>query len=35
MLYLPLGTAEELREQIVEVAIERAFLAEPLPSDAA
>ena len=35
MLYLPLGTAEELREQIVEVALERAFLAEPLPTDAA
>ena len=32
--YLPLGTAEELREQIVEVAIDRAFLAEPLPADA-
>jgi ATP-dependent helicase HrpA len=35
MAYLPLGTAEELREQIVEVALDRAFLAEPLPSDAA
>jgi len=33
--YMPLGTAEELREQIVDVAIERAFLVEPLPADAA
>jgi ATP-dependent helicase HrpA len=31
--YMPLGTAEELREQIVEVALERAFLQEPLPAD--
>jgi ATP-dependent helicase HrpA len=35
MAYLPLGTADELREQIVEVALDRAFLAEPLPVDAA
>jgi ATP-dependent helicase HrpA len=33
--YLPLGTADELRAQIVEVALDRAFLAEPLPTDAA
>ena len=33
--YLPLGSAEELREQIVSVALDRAFLAEPLPTDAA
>jgi ATP-dependent helicase HrpA len=33
--YLPLGTVEELRAQIVEVALDRAFLAEPLPADAA
>jgi ATP-dependent helicase HrpA len=33
--YLSLGTAEELREQIVELALDRAFLAEPLPTDAA
>ncbi len=33
--YMPLGTPEELREQIVELALERAFLAEPLPTDAA
>ena len=32
--YMPLGTPEELREQIVELALERAFLAEPLPTDA-
>ena len=33
--FMPLGTLEELREQIIEVALERAFLLEPLPSDAA
>ncbi len=33
--YLSLGTLEELREQIIEVALDRAFLAEPLPIDAA
>jgi len=33
--YMPLGTAEELREQIVELALERAFLGDPLPTDAA
>ncbi|MBC7938429.1 MAG: DUF3418 domain-containing protein, partial [Chitinophagaceae bacterium] len=31
--YLPLGTLEELREQIVEVALDRAFGADPLPTD--
>ena len=31
--YMALGTLEELREQIVEVALDRAFLAEPLPQD--
>ena len=35
MAFLPLGTADELRAQIVEVALDRAFLAEPLPHDAA
>jgi ATP-dependent helicase HrpA len=29
------GGADELRDQIVEVALDRAFLAEPLPTDAA
>lgn len=33
--YMPLGTAEELRAQIVDLAIDRAFLADPLPADAA
>jgi ATP-dependent helicase HrpA len=33
--YMPLGSTEELREQIVAVALDRAFLAEPLPADAA
>jgi len=33
--YMPLGTLEELREQILEVALERAFLLEPLPAQAA
>jgi ATP-dependent helicase HrpA len=32
--YMPLGSAEELRQQILDLAIDRAFLAEPLPSDA-
>jgi ATP-dependent helicase HrpA len=30
--YMPLGTQEELREQIIEVALERAFLLDPLPA---
>ncbi len=29
------GSTEELRDQIVDVALDRAFLAEPLPTDAA
>jgi ATP-dependent helicase HrpA len=29
--FMPLGTAEELREQIIEVALDRAFLLDPLP----
>ncbi len=33
--YMPLGTLEELREQVIDVALDRAFLAEPLPVDAA
>jgi ATP-dependent helicase HrpA len=33
-LYLGLGTLDELRAQIVQLAIERAFLADPLPTDA-
>jgi ATP-dependent helicase HrpA len=32
--YLPLGTLEELRTQIIDVALDRAFLADPLPTDA-
>ncbi len=31
--YLPLGTLEELRAQIIDVALDRAFLADPLPTD--
>jgi len=31
--FMPLGTAEELREQIIDVAIDRAFLEDPLPTD--
>ncbi len=31
--FLPLGTLEELREQVIDVALQRAFLAEPLPTD--
>ena len=33
--FIALGSAEELREQIVAVALDRAFLAEPLPTEAA
>jgi ATP-dependent helicase HrpA len=33
--FMALGTLEELRDQIIEVALQRAFLAEPLPTDAA
>ena len=33
--YMPLGTSEDLRQQIVDVALERAFLTEPLPTDEA
>jgi ATP-dependent helicase HrpA len=33
-LYMPLGSADELRNQIIAVALDRAFLAEPLPADA-
>jgi ATP-dependent helicase HrpA len=32
--YMPLGTHEELRTQIIELAIDRAFLLDPLPADA-
>ena len=31
--YMGLGTLEELRQQIIDVAMDRAFLAEPLPTD--
>jgi ATP-dependent helicase HrpA len=33
-LYMPLGTLEELRGQIIDLALDRAFLAEPWPTDA-
>ncbi len=35
VLYLALGCADELREQVIALAIDRAFLADPLPTDAA
>ncbi len=35
MLFAPLGAADELREQIIDLALDRAFLADPLPTDAA
>jgi ATP-dependent helicase HrpA len=31
--YMPLGTADELRAQIIDVALDRAFLQDPLPTD--
>ncbi len=33
--FMPLGSADELRAQIIELALDRAFLADPLPADAA
>jgi ATP-dependent helicase HrpA len=33
--YIPLGTMEELRAQILDVALDRAFLLDPLPTDEA
>lgn len=36
MVYMQMdGTADQLREQIIDLAIDRAFLQEPLPQDAA
>lgn len=32
--FMPLGTAEELKQQIIAVALDRAFLLAPLPMDA-
>ncbi|MFL6695388.1 MAG: DUF3418 domain-containing protein, partial [Ramlibacter sp.] len=32
--FMPLGTQEELRQQIIDVALDRAFLLDPLPADA-
>ncbi|WP_326532798.1 ATP-dependent RNA helicase HrpA [Pseudorhodoferax sp.] len=32
--YMPLGTQEMLRAQIIDVALDRAFLLDPLPTDA-
>ena len=32
--FMSLGTVEDLREQIIEVALDRAFMAEPLPLNA-
>jgi len=34
-LYMPLGTLEELRGQVIDVALDRAFLAQPWPTDKA
>jgi ATP-dependent helicase HrpA len=33
--YMPLGTQEDLRQQIIDVALDRAFLLDPLPADQA
>ncbi len=33
--FMPLGTQEELREQIIDVALERAFMLDPLPTNEA
>ena len=34
LAYMPLGSAERLREQILDAALDLAFLGEPLPTDA-
>jgi ATP-dependent helicase HrpA len=34
VLFMPLGSADDLREQVIDLAIDRAFLGDPLPSDA-
>jgi len=34
-LFMPLGSHEELREQIIEVTLDRAFLVDPLPTNEA
>ena len=34
-LYLPLGSWEELRQQVVDLSMDRSFLVEPWPTDAA
>jgi ATP-dependent helicase HrpA len=31
--FMPLGTADELKSQIIDVALDRAFLRDPLPND--
>ncbi|HEY8048269.1 MAG TPA: ATP-dependent RNA helicase HrpA [Ramlibacter sp.] len=33
--FMPLGTQEELRDQVADVALDRAFLMDPLPADEA
>ncbi len=35
VLFMPLGSADELRDQIIDLALDRAFLVLPLPNDAA
>ena len=35
MQYMPLGSADDLRQQILHAALDLAFLAEPLPTDSA
>lgn len=35
MVYAPLGGVDDLRTQIIDLALDRAFLLDPLPSDAA
>jgi ATP-dependent helicase HrpA len=34
-LYMPLGSIDDLRGQIIDLALDRAFLADPLPTDGA
>ncbi|MEO8300004.1 MAG: ATP-dependent RNA helicase HrpA, partial [Burkholderiales bacterium] len=34
VVFMPLGSGDELRQQVIDVALERAFLGDPLPTDA-
>ncbi len=33
VLFMPLGSADELRQQVIDLSLDRAFLSDPLPAD--